>query len=128
MNIVSRILDNGNLEITVPVVMRSMAGRKRIIAPDKPEGNESLMLALARGLRWQALIDEGKFANIRELAGTVGQDTSQIARAIRLTRLSPTIIHRIVTGDIPAGLTQARLRGLLPTRWWEQEAILLKEE
>ena len=52
MNIVSRILDNGNLEITVPVVMRSMAGRKRIIAPDKPEGNESLMLALARGLRW----------------------------------------------------------------------------
>lgn len=54
MNIVSRILDNGNLEITVPVVMRSMAGRKRIIAPDKPEGNESLMLALARGLRWQA--------------------------------------------------------------------------
>lgn len=58
----------------------------------------------------------------------MGQDTSQIARAIRLTRLSPTIIHRIVTGDIPAGLTQARLRGLLPTRWWEQEAILLKEE
>ena len=128
MNIVSRILDNGNLEITVPVVMRCMAGRKRIIAPDKPEGNESLMLALARGLRWQALIDEGKFANIRELAGAVGQDTSQIARAIRLTRLSPTIIHRIVTGDIPAGLTQARLRGLLPTRWWEQEAILLKDE
>lgn len=80
MNIVSRILDNGNLEITVPVVMRSMAGRKRIIAPDKPEGNESLMLALARGLRWQALIDEGKFANISELAGAVGQDTSQIAR------------------------------------------------
>ena len=128
MNIVSRILDNGNLEITVPVVMRCMAGRKRIIAPDKPEGNETLMLALARGLRWQSFIDEGKFANIKELAAAVGQDTSQIARAIRLTRLSPTIIHRIVTGDVPAGLTQAKLRGLLPTRWWEQEAILLKEE
>ena len=126
MNIVSRILDNGNLEITVPVVMRCMAGRKRIIAPDKPEGNESLMLALARGLRWQALIDEGKFANIKELATAIGKDPSQIARAIRLTRLSPAIVHRIIVGDTPDGISLAKLRGDLPVKWSEQERMLME--
>lgn len=128
METLMKILDNGNLEITIPVVLRYKAGRKRILGPEPTDVTESLRQALVRGFRWQQFIDEGKFANIKELSDTIGKDPSQIARAIRLTRLSPNIIHRILVGDLPSGLSIARLRQLLPVRWWEQEAMLLPNE
>ena len=31
--ITTRILENGNLEITIPIALRSLRGRKRVIAP-----------------------------------------------------------------------------------------------
>ena len=85
------------------------------------------MTVIARGLCWQRLIDEGRFANIKELATAIGKDPSQIARAIRLTRLSPAIVHRVVVGEIPDGLSLARLRGDLPVKWSEQEDVLVKK-
>ena len=86
--------------------------------------SRSLLAALVRGRRWQRLIDEGRFANIKELATSIGKDPSQIARAIRLTRLSPAIVHRVIVGDTPDGISLAKLRGDLPVKWSEQEAML----
>ncbi len=122
--IIHTILENGNLEVTIPIALRSRQGRKQIITPDGAESSRSLLAALARGLRWQRLIDEGRFANIKELARFIGKDPSQIARAIRLTRLSPVIVHRIIVGDTPDGISLAKLRGDLPVKWSEQEAML----
>ena len=125
--VTTRILENGNLEITIPIALRSLHGRKRVIAPEEENGgHDAILTAFARGLRWQRLIDEGRFANIKELATAIGKDPSQIARAIRLTRLSPTIVHRIVVGDIPDGLSLAKLRGDLPVKWGEQEKMLME--
>ena len=124
--ITTRILENGNLEITIPIALRSLRGRKRVIAPDEENnGQDVILTALARGLRWQRLIDEGRFANIKELARFIGKDPSQIARAIRLTRLSPAIVHRIIVGDTPEGISLAKLRGDLPVKWSEQEEVLV---
>ena len=125
--IIHTILENGNLEVTIPIALRSRQGRKQIITPDGAESSRSLLSALARGRRWQRLIDEGRFANIKELATAIGKDPSQIARAIRLTRLSPAIVHRIIVGDTPDGLSLARLRGDLPVKWSEQEEMLVGE-
>ena len=127
--ITTRILENGNQEISIPIALRSLRGRKRVVAPDaEADGHDAILTALARGLRWQRLIDEGRFANIKELATAIGKDPSQIARAIRLTRLSPAIVHRIVINDIPDGLSLGKLRGDLPVKWGEQEAVLVKRE
>ena len=124
--VTTRILENGNLEITIPIALRSLRGRKRVIAPDEEtNGQDVILTALARGLRWQRLIDEGRFANIKELATAIGKDPSQIARAIRLTRLSPVIVHRIIVGDTPDGISLAKLRGDLPVKWSEQEKMLV---
>lgn len=104
-----------------------MRGRKRVIAPDaEAAGHDAILTALARCMRWQRLIDEGRFANIKELARFIGKDPSQIARAIRLTRLSPAIVHRIVVNDIPDGLSLGKLRGDLPVKWGEQETVLME--
>lgn len=124
--ITTRILENGNLEITIPIALRSLRGRKRVVAPDaEADGNDAILTALARGRRWQRLIDEGRFASIKELATAIGKDPSQIARAIRMTRLSPAIVHRIIVGDTPDGISLARLRGDLPVKWSEQEEVLV---
>ena len=123
--LIHTILENGNLEVTIPIALRSRQGRKQIITPDGAESSRSLLSALARGRRWQRLIDEGRFANIKELATAIGKDPSQIARAIRLTRLSPAIVHRIIVGDTPDGISLAKLRGDLPVKWSEQEVVLV---
>ena len=124
--ITTRILENGNLETTIPIALRSLRGRKRVIAPDEESnGHDAIRTAMARDLRWQKLIDEGRFANIKELARFIGKDPSQIARAIRLMRLSPAIVHRIVINDIPDGLSLGKLRGDLPVKWDEQETVLM---
>jgi len=127
-NFTTQILENGNLLITIPISLRSQRGRKRIISPDtSPDHtNESILLALARGRRWQKLIDDNQFTNIKELADTIGKDPSQIARAIRLTRLSPAIIQRIIANDAPDGLSLAKLRTNLPEKWQEQETMLVE--
>lgn len=124
--VTTRILENGNLEITIPIVLRSLRGRKRVIAPDEENnGQDVILTVLARGLHWQRLIDEGRLANIKELVRFIGKDQSQIARAIRLSRLSPAIVHRIIVGDTPDGISLARLRGDLPVKWSEQEEMLV---
>jgi len=127
-NFTTQLLENGNLLITIPISLRSQRGRKRIVAPDtSPEHtNESILLALARGCRWQKLIDDNQFTNIKELADTIGKDPSQIARAIRLTRLSPALIQRIIANDAPDGLSLAKLRTNLPEKWQEQETKLVE--
>ena len=126
--IIHTILENGNLEVTIPIALCSRQGRKQIITPDGAESSRSLLAALARGRRWQRLIDEGRFVNIKELATAIGKAPSQIARAIRLTRLSPVIVHSVVVGDIPDGLSLAKLRGDLPVKWSEQEEMLMGKD
>ena len=43
------------------------------------------------------LIDEGGFKNIDELANELGIDSGAVARTIRLTLLSPKVIHKIIS-------------------------------
>lgn len=115
------ILENGNVRVTIPIVLRSCSNRKRIITPNTTsEDNEPLVLTLARAFRWQRYIDEGTFKNSRELALAIGRDPGAVARTLRLTLLSPAIVHRIITNNIPATLTLTSLRSGFPTLWSEQ--------
>ena len=46
---------------------------------------------------------------------------------LRLVQLSPKVVHRIVTGDVPPTLNTSRLREGIPHEWGEQERVLLGE-
>ena len=60
-----KVLENGNVFVTVPTSFRFRAGRKRLIFQenDSPEF-DPLVMNLARGFHWQSLIDDGTYANI----------------------------------------------------------------
>ena len=77
------------------------------------------MLNIARGFYWQEMIDSGKITNIRELAKIMNVNESYVGRTIRLTMLSPEIIHRAIRGILPEDISLAKLYKL-PDRWDEQ--------
>ena len=117
-----KILENGHLQVTIPFKFRTISSRKKILIPGThADGTEPLALGLARAFRWQRYIDEGKFRNIRELSKAIGQDETAVAKIMRLRMLSPAIVHRIVTGDIPRSLNLKNLRQGIPDVWSEQE-------
>jgi hypothetical protein len=53
-------------------------------------------------------------------------DRSYVARTIKLTSLSPRVVHAVIAGDIPDSLSLDRLRGSIPELWSEQEKEFLK--
>ena len=117
-----KILENGNLQVIIPVTFRTISARHKMIMPGTTiDGTEPLALALARAFRWQKYINEGKFKNSVALADAIGQDKSVVAKILWLRFLSPAIVHRIVTGDIPRTLTLKDLRTTLPDLWSDQE-------
>ena len=129
MKIRTERLGNGNLRVHLPVALRCRGGH-RIIVPldgDEPAQETSLATMLARAWSWQRAIDEGRYANGKELADALGIDRSRVSRTLRLAMLSPRVVNRIVTGDIPPTLTVLRLRESIPLDWEEQERELLGE-
>ena len=117
------VLENGNVKLTIPMVFRQCAGRKRIIAPDDPEQMvDPLILSLARAFRWQELIDSGKYSNAMELSRAIGKDPAYVSRTLRLTLLAPEVIHAILHGKLSICLTSQTLRKSWPYDWEEQKA------
>ena len=120
-----KVLENGNVRVTVPMSFRSCSGRKRIEGPDPERSMQEPLLAnLARAFRWQSMIDEGHFSNVGELANAVGKDRAYVARVLRLTLLAPEIVHAVLTGNLPDGFSVDRLKQALPVLWSEQKKVL----
>ena len=120
------VLENGNVRVTIPLIFKIAGGRTRIFTRIFTSDSEHVeytpvQLALARAFRWQKMIDEGKFSNIKDLAATIGVDSGHISRTIRLTLLSPKIIHKLLSGELD--LSWDSCRRSFPDSWAEQEKM-----
>ena len=104
------------------MAFRSCAGRKRIVTTDSEMTfTDPMITNIARAFRWQALIDSGKFSNVHELARAIGKDDGYVSRIIRLTLLSPEIIHAIIAGTLDIGIEQ--LKQAMPLMWEDQKKM-----
>ena len=120
------VLENGNVRVTIPLIFKIAGGRTRIFTSDSEHVEYTpVQLALARAFRWQKMIDEGKFSNIKDLAATVGVDSGHISRTIRLTLLSPKIIHKLLSGELD--LSWDSCRRSFPDSWAAQEKMFLNK-
>ena len=119
-----KVLDNGNVLVTVPISLRFRSGRKRVFfsANDAIEV-DPLVMNLARAFRWQKLIDSGVYRNANELAKAIGKDHAFVARTTRLTLLAPEIIHAILAGSLQRNIPIENFRKEMPTRWEEQKKL-----
>ncbi len=125
----TEVMENGNLQVTIPWHFCNRMHRKKIIIGDAAGRDDPFLLTIARGRRWQAYIDEGRFRNVKELAVSIGRDPGNVAFATRTAMLAPKVIHRFISGNIPASVTLETLRHPLPEEWDAQyEAIFGKEQ
>jgi AraC-like DNA-binding protein len=119
------------LVVQVPLQIKRRRGRKEIIGPGGSSAgepvparrNEPLVMIIARAHRWRDVLEAGRYATIRELAGDLGVSHSYVARILRLTTLAPDIVEAIVDGTEPGGLSLEKLYRA-PMVWEEQRRVL----
>ena len=127
--VTTELLPNGNLHVSVPLSVKQRGNGKQIIVPGEDAadpGRQAFLLAVARGRRWQQLIDEGRVDNIKTLAAAIGRDISYVARIIRLSMLAPEIIGRVIDGGYFTGMSVDLARRSIPDLWSEQIEQLIK--
>jgi len=100
-------------------------GHREIVAPESGEDarpeQSPLVQNLARGFRWQEMLDAGKADSIVDLSEEIGVDAAVISRALRLSLLSPRLVENALQGIEPQDLTLHQARSGLPLLWEEQE-------
>jgi hypothetical protein len=79
------------------------------------------MKALARAFRWQAMLDEGRFASITELAAAERIERGYAGQILRLTLLAPDIVQDALDGSVPCP-DLPRLMDPWPGPWSAQRA------
>jgi hypothetical protein len=66
----------------------------------------TLVKAPARAWRWQRMLEEGRFASVRELAEAERIGHSYVSRILRLSLLAPDIVKHILDGRRAPDLAQ----------------------
>ena len=119
-----KVLDNGNVLLTVPITLRFCSGRKRVVFPENDAVEvDPLVMNIAREFRWQKLIDSGVYRNANELAKAIDKNHAFVARTTRLTQLAPEIVHAILAGTLKRNIPIENFRKEMPIRWEDQKKL-----
>lgn len=114
--------------LEIPVNFKKRHRRKMITAPDGKDlisnentnFDETLIKAVTRAHKWQAMIDSGKARSIRDVAEREGIPSGYACKIIRLTELAPDITTAIINGRQPQSLQLANMMNDFPILWAEQ--------
>lgn len=120
--------DGRTMVVSIPITFRHQGGRKRVVTPANAPGwspaparvDNSLVKALVRAHRWQAMLEANSFASVRDLAKAEKINESYLGRVLRLTLLSPTLTEAILNGAQPEDLDLALLLKTIPIEWNKQ--------
>jgi len=85
-----------------------------------------MIRTLGKAFYWQKLLDEGKYATIRDLSMSMKVEHGWVAEVLRMTTLAPDIIEAVLDGQQPRHLNLQTLRGRhdpLPRDWEEQRKL-----
>lgn len=116
------------VSIHVPMTFRKRGGRKVIVLPDGTQGNpapkatidNTMVKALARAFRWQALLENGTYGCIEDIARGEKIGASFVSRIVKLALLAPDIVETILEGKQPANVTLGDLMKPFPVEWTRQ--------
>jgi hypothetical protein len=128
-----------SVTVVVPMTIRRRGGRKQIIGPDgaparpggdatETQGDPALVKALARAFRWRRMLEEGRYASVRELAKAEGVDRAYVGRVLNLTLLAPDLVANALDGrHMPSVTLVARLEPF-PLCWRSQGEFFGNDE
>lgn len=121
------------VSVEVPMTFKLRGGRKVIVLPDGTQGgplpkatiDNTLVKAIARAFRWQAMLESGTYGCIEEIARAERINGTFVGRIVRLALLAPDIVELILAGRQPAALTLKGLMGPFPVEWDRQRQLFL---
>lgn len=118
-----------SVTVHIPLTFHRHGGRKQVITPrgveawacQPTEVDSTLVKAIARAHRWQAILAGGAYASAHELARAERINLSYLARVLRLTLLAPEITEAIIDGRHDRErVTLSKLMRPFPASWGEQ--------
>ncbi len=118
-----------SIVVRVPLAIRRHPGRKTVVSPEgtaapAPAGpraaDPALVKALARALRWQRMLEEGRYASISEMAAAERIERGYLGSLLRLTLLASAIVEAILDGRQPADLSLPALMEPTTVVWAKQ--------
>jgi hypothetical protein len=116
-----------SITVRVPLAIRHRPGRKTVVtpltddvAPVTTQADPALIKALARGFRYQRMLDEGRYGSITELAAVEKLDRGYLGSLLRLTLLAPDIIESMLDGRTSPGASLTALMEPFPIEWARQ--------
>jgi hypothetical protein len=114
-----------HVTVRVPLTVRRRPGRKTLVSIGfgadggriATKADPALLKALARAFRYQKLLDEGRYANISEMATAEKIERGYLGTLLRLTLLAPDLVEAILNGRQPEGVTLPALLEGVPVGW-----------
>jgi site-specific DNA recombinase len=86
--------------------------------------NQILIKTIAQAFYWSQQIENAEVAGIEEIAKKENVDTAYVIRLLKLTRLAPDIIQKILEGHQPKKLRLRDMIKNMPDVWQEQREKL----
>lgn len=116
-----------SITVRVPLAIRHRPGRKTVVtpitngvAPVTTRADPTLVKALARGFRYQRMLDEGRYASISEMAEAERIERGYLGSLLRLTLLAPDLVTNALDGRHMRSVTLATLLEPFPLCWRSQ--------
>ena len=120
-----------SITVRVPLKIRRRPGRKTVVTPVSREGDAvltradpALLKALARAVRYQRLLDEGRYASISEMAAAERIERGYVGSLLRLTLLDPALVEELMEGRAGLGARLPELLRPFPEIWKHQHEAL----
>ena len=88
------------------------------------DADPALVKALARALRYQKLLDEGRYASITEMAVEERSERGSLGSLLRLTLLARDILDAILNVPQAEDVRLPHLHEPLPAEWAKQRAAI----
>ena len=116
-----------SITVRVPLAIRHRPGRKTVVtpvadgvAPVTTRADPTLVKALARGFRYQRMLDEGRYASITEMAAAERIERGYLGSLLRLTLLATDLVTNALDGRHSRSVTLAALLEPFPLCWRSQ--------
>lgn len=91
---------DGRVSLQIPLKIKRNSGRLKVTSATEPQIVSTELTPLQRGLqqalRWQEMLDSGKYRNIRALAKGEGMDNSYVSRILKLTLLPADVVDAVL--------------------------------
>ena len=119
-----------SITVRVPLAIRHRPGRKTVVtpmtggmAPVTTRADPTLVKALARGFRYQRMLDEGLYASITEMAEAERIERGYLGSLLRLTLLAPDLVTNALDGRHMPSVALAALLEPFPLCWRGQSEL-----